>query len=110
MSNTKKQRKPPVLTSKQNRHLRALGHHLNPVAMLGKEGIDTNLLRAVNEVLDARELIKVKIQENCPYERKEAAAMLAEKTQAALVQVIGRVFLLYRENSDLRDDRRIILP
>ena len=98
------------LTSAQVRHLRALGHHLKPVVFVGKNGIDDNLLKSVDENLKAHELIKVKIGENAPEGRKETAAALAEAAGCELAQVIGRVCLLYRANPDLPQERRIVFP
>ena len=106
----KKRAKAPVLTGKQARHLRGLGHHLKPMAMLGKEGITDNVVAAVEAVLTVHELIKVRIQENCPLDRKEAAEQLSQQTGAAVAQILGKTFLLYRPNPDLADDDRIKLP
>ncbi len=105
-----KKKKAPQLTPGQVRHLRGLGHHLNPLAMLGREGITANLINAVDEVLTAHELVKVKIQENFPDDRHSGAAMVAEGCAAALVQVLGRTFLIYRPNPDLPTERRVLLP
>ncbi|MDA8164835.1 MAG: ribosome assembly RNA-binding protein YhbY [Desulfobacteraceae bacterium] len=105
-----KRPKAPVLTGKQARHLRGLGHHLKPTAMVGKEGITGNVIAAVEAVLTVHELIKVRIQENCPLDRSEAAARLGEQTAAAVAQVLGKTFLLYRPNPDLPEDKRIKLP
>jgi len=102
--------KSHTLTSRQIRHLRGLGHHLAPLAMIGKEGISVTVVNSVSELLAARELIKVRVQNNCPLARKEAAAALAARTGATLAQVIGKTFLLYRANPDLPADKRITLP
>lgn len=103
-------KKPITLTGKQARYLRGLGHHLSPVAMIGKEGMSDSLIASVNEVLTAHELIKVKIQENCPLDKKEAVEALARETKSSVAQIIGKTFLLYRENKDLDDDQKIRLP
>jgi RNA-binding protein len=108
MTNQKKKSK--TLTGKQVRYLRGLGHHLKPIAMLGKEGISDNAIAAVNAVLDAHELIKVKVGNGCPVDRKEAAEILAAKTLSAEVQVIGKMILLFRENPDRDDEHKINLP
>jgi RNA-binding protein len=84
------------LTGKQVRHLRGLGHHLHPVVMIGKEEVSDALIRSVEEALDAHELIKVKLQEGCLMDRKEVAESLAERTAAAVVQVLGKTILLFR--------------
>ncbi|MEW6427847.1 MAG: ribosome assembly RNA-binding protein YhbY [Thermodesulfobacteriota bacterium] len=99
-----------TLTSKQVRYLRGLGHHLEPVVMLGREGVTDNLLKALAACLTARELIKVKLQQNCPLGKEEAAAALAEASGAAVVQILGKTILFYRRNPDLRQDKAIRLP
>ena len=107
---TKQKKKTQTLTGKQVRYLRGLGHHLKPIAMLGKEGISDNVIAAVNAVLDAHELIKVKVGNSCPVDRKEAVEILAAKTSSAKVQVIGKMILLFRENPDRDDEHKINLP
>ena len=98
------------LTNKQTRHLRALGHHLSPLTMIGREGISKTLVKSAQDNLTAHELIKVRIQNNCPLDRKEAVANLAETVGAAVAQTIGKTALLYRENVDLDPDQKIKLP
>ena len=84
------------LKGKQIRFLRGLGHHLQPVVMIGKEEVTAKVIAATDEALTAHELIKVKLQEGCMTDRKEVAALLAEKTGSAVVQVLGKTILLYR--------------
>jgi len=105
-----KKRKQTPLNSRQKSYLRGLGHHLDNKAMLGREGLADNVLKTVNEILAAHELVKIKLQENFPLDRKEAGPAVAEATGSALVQILGRTILLYRGNPDLQDDRRIRLP
>lgn len=100
----------PALNSKQIRHLRGLGHHLEPKAMIGREGVTDMVVAAVNAVLVADELVKVKVQQNCPLDRRQAAEELADRCAAALVQVIGRNFLIFRPNPEAKPDRSIVLP
>jgi RNA-binding protein len=85
-----------MLTGKQKRYLRSLGNELVPIVQLGKGGLGENLHKQVEDVLEARELIKGRVLQNCQEEPKEIAAQLAEEVGAELVQVIGRNFLLYR--------------
>ena len=107
---TKNKKKTQTLTGKQVRYLKGLGHHLKPLAMLGKEGITDNVIGAVDAVLDAHELVKVKVGNSCPMDRKEAAAELAAKTFSAKVQVLGKTILLFRQNPDRPNDLAIKLP
>ena len=69
------------LTGKQVRYLKGLGHHLKPLVMLGRDGLDENVIKAANEVLAAHELIKVKVGNGCPMDRREAADAAAVKNR-----------------------------
>ncbi len=104
-----KKMKTPPLSSQQIRALRGLGHHLEVLSMIGKEGITPNLVAAVGDNLVAHELVKVRVQDTCPLERGEAASQLAAALGAAVVQILGKTALLYRPNPDLDDARRIVL-
>ena len=95
-----------VLTGRQNRYLRGLGHSLHPFVMIGKHHLSEEVVRATDEALSAHELIKVRIQEGCLEDRKTVAAELASATGAAVVQVLGKTFLLYRPG----DQDLITLP
>ena len=96
----------PTLTGKQARFLRGLGHNLRPTVMLGREEISTTVVAALNDGLTAHELIKVKLQEGCLLDRREAATQLAAATGAAVAQVLGKTILLYRPS----DKKLITLP
>mgnify|MGYP001411139621 CR=1 FL=1 len=98
------------LTGKEARHLRGLGHHLSPLIMIGKDGVTDNLTAALEEVLTAHELIKVKLQDGCPYARVEAAELLAKTSKSRIAQIIGKTFLLFRENKELKADKKIQVP
>ncbi len=90
----------PKLTGKQVRHLRALGHKLKPVVLVGKEAVTERLITSCKEQLDTHELIKVKILESCPQDRKEVANDLAQHTGASVAQILGRTILLYLPGPD----------
>ena len=95
------------LTGKQRRHLRALGHHLGAVVQVGHEGVTEAVVKQADAQLEAHELIKIKVSENAPDDRKSSAADLAEKTGAHLAQVLGRTALLYRRR---KEKPEIVLP
>ncbi|MEA2114631.1 MAG: ribosome assembly RNA-binding protein YhbY [Thermodesulfobacteriota bacterium] len=99
-----------TLNGKQKQHLRGLGHHLDAVVYVGREGLSDNLINSVMDGLKTRELIKIKLGQNCDIPKKEAAVRLSELTGAALVQLIGKTVLLYLPNKDLKPDQRISLP
>ena len=68
-----------MLTGKQKRYLRGLGHNLKPVVMIGKSEITDTLLQETDAALEHHELIKVKLLESSMTDRKEAAADLAAR-------------------------------
>ena len=96
-----------ALTGRQRRHLRALGHHLQPVVQVGHEGITEAVVRETHQQLETHELIKVRIGESSPQDRHEGAELLAEKTGAQVAQVLGRTALLYRPR---KEKPEIVLP
>ena len=89
-----------MLTGKQKRFLRGLGHSLNPVITVGKGEISESLIHETVEALEHHELIKVKILESCLMDRHEVAGELAQACGAEVAQVLGRTFLLYRAASE----------
>jgi RNA-binding protein len=96
-----------VLSSGQKKTLRGKGHHLDPIVLVGKEGLTPALLKSTQTALKAHELIKIKLGPNCPLERNEAASELARCTEATLVQLIGRMVVMYRPNPDLPNEKRV---
>ena len=89
-----------TLTGKQKSFLRSMGMTLDPVVMIGKEGVTPMLVQSAAEVIKKRELIKVRVLQNCMEEPKDAITTLAERTDANLVQVIGHNGLLFKRNFD----------
>ncbi len=91
------------LPSKAVQLLRGLGHALSAVVQIGKEGLSPALIAQTKSALVAHELIKLKLASESPLDRHETAEALATATDATLVQVIGRTFLLYRESAKKKD-------
>ena len=89
-----------MLTSKQRAHLRSIAQSYNTIFFVGKQGISDELIKQLDAALEARELIKAGVQENCDYTSREAADAVAERLNADVVQVIGRKFVLWRRSSD----------
>lgn len=96
-----------MLTGKQKRFLRSKAHHLNPIFQVGKSGVNENMVQQIEEALEARELIKVSILQNCDEDRDTVGHELSRQTDAELVQIIGNTIVLYKESSE---NKEIILP
>lgn len=86
------------LTGKQRRHLRALGHHLDPLVQIGKNGLTEGTTRAVDDALGHHELVKVKLLKECPTELDEVAERLGAELKAHVAQIVGRTVLIYRRH------------
>ena len=84
-----------MLTSKQRAALRKEAQGLDVMFQVGKGEIGDALVKSTADCLAARELIKLRVLENSSYTPREAAELLAEKTGAECVQVIGSQFVLY---------------
>ncbi|KGR78568.1 ribosome assembly RNA-binding protein YhbY [Ureibacillus manganicus] len=96
-----------MLTGKQKRYLRAEAHHLTPIFQVGKGGVNEQMLLQISDALEARELLKVRILDNCADEKDEVAVALAEGTNSELVQLIGLTVVLYKES---KNNKKINLP
>ncbi|MDO4812957.1 MAG: ribosome assembly RNA-binding protein YhbY [Eubacteriales bacterium] len=98
------------LTSKQRAYLRGLGNTLEPIVIIGKDGIGENLVKQANDALEARELIKCRVLENSMLTAREACDELSALTRSEQVQVIGTKFILYRPTHKKDKKDKIILP
>ncbi|HTG82515.1 MAG TPA: ribosome assembly RNA-binding protein YhbY [Geobacteraceae bacterium] len=85
-----------MLSGKQKRFLRGLGHDLKPVITVGKGELGETLVSETADALASHELIKVKILESCMMNRFEVADALAAACSAEVAQVLGRTLLLYK--------------
>lgn len=96
-----------MLTGKQKRFLRAKAHHLDPIFQVGKGGVNDNMIKQISEALEARELLKVSVLQNCDEDKATIAENLATECSAELVQVIGSTIVLYKESVE---KKQIDLP
>lgn len=96
------------MNSKQRAYLRSLAMTMDPIFQIGKSSLTPEFTDAIKEVLDARELIKINVLQNCVDDPKELAQMLAERTRSEVVQVVGKKITLYKEGKD--EKKKIVLP
>ena len=97
------------MTSKQRSYLMKLASSIDPIFQIGKSSVTPELAAAVEEALEARELIKLHVLKNCFEDGRALANQLVEATYAEVVQVIGKKIVLYREARDPKK-RKIVLP
>lgn len=86
------------MTSKDRAYLRSLATNIDPIFQIGKIGISDNLIKQVDDALEARELIKLTVLETSPMSAKDISIELANSTNSVVVQVMGRKITLYRRN------------
>lgn len=89
-----------MITSKQRAELRGMANTYTPCMQIGKGGITDTVIAQANTELDSKELIKIQVLETAPESARESAVKLVESLGADIVQVIGRKFVIYRENPD----------
>ena len=95
------------LTEKQRKHLRALGHGLKPVVMIGQQGLKPTVLEELETALDSHELIKVKVSVGDRDARDQLIQQLCDSSDAELVQRVGNIAVLFRRNPEMS---KISLP
>ena len=96
-----------MLTGTQRAYLRALAQKEDAIIYVGKAGVTEPVIEGAKAALAARELVKGRVQENCLYTAREAQELLCQALDAEGVQVIGKVFVLYKKR---KDGAKIILP
>ena len=91
-----------TMDAKTRKRLKQIAHHLDPVITVGEQGLSDNLLAEANRALADHELIKVKLQSSDRNARTELGDALASRCNAAVIQKIGKVVVLYRANPDAK--------
>ena len=97
------------MTGKQRAALRGMANTLETILYIGKDGIGDNLVKQADDALEARELIKCRVLENCELTAREACDELSRLTRSEQVQVIGTKFVLYRETHRKDKKDKIVL-
>ena len=95
------------MTSKQRSYLKGLAMNIEPVFQIGKSSVTPETVQAISEVFNTHELIKIAVLKNCIDDPKEIANVVAERTHAQVVQVIGKKIVLYKP---FKENPKIVLP
>ena len=88
------------LSSSQRKQLESLASQMEPIARIGKQGLESNIALTLNEAFNSHELIKIKILDTAPVEVSEVVEKALEITNATLVRTIGRTIVLYKPFED----------
>lgn len=86
-----------TLTSKQRAYLMGQASTLDSIFQIGKSSLTPEIITALDEALEKRELIKISVLKNCADDPKEIAAVIAERTHADVIKVIGKKIILFRQ-------------
>ncbi|MGM0541006.1 MAG: ribosome assembly RNA-binding protein YhbY [Pseudomonadota bacterium] len=97
---------PEKLTNNQKKYLRGIAHGLNPMIMIGAHGVTESLMAELESTLAHHEILKIKIASADRNERKEIIGHIVKESGALLVQTIGKVCVIYRQN----DETELPLP
>lgn len=98
------------LSTKQIAHLRGLAHNLNPVVMIGNNGLTENVIKEIEVSLNAHELIKVQVAGDDRDARKAIYDEITQATNAIAVHHIGKQLVFYRPSTTVKDSAKIIIP
>lgn len=85
------------ITSKQRAYLKSIATNITPIFQVGKSSLTPEIVTAVDEALEKREIIKLSVLKNCFDDPNEIADTLAERTHSNVVHVIGKKIILYRQ-------------
>jgi putative YhbY family RNA-binding protein len=88
------------LTPAQRKIHRAEAHHLDPVVMIGNDGLTPAVLKEAEMALNAHGLIKIRVLGDDRPAREALFLSLADQLNAAPIQHIGKLFILWRPKSD----------
>ena len=89
------------MTGKDRAFLRKNANNMDPVCIIGKDGVDNEVITSVRRAITARELIKCKVLETSPCTAREAADEISDAINCDVIQVIGGKFVLYKYNKDI---------
>lgn len=95
------------MTSKQRAYLKGIAMKSDTIFQIGKASVTPEIVEAVSELFNTHELIKIGVLKNCADDTKEIATVVAERTHAQIVQVIGKKIVLYKP---FKKNPKIILP
>ena len=95
------------MTSKQRAYLKSLASSLDPLFQIGKGSVTPEVIEAISEAFNNRELLKIAVLKNCKDDPRAIAEVVAERTRSQVVHVIGKKIVLYKPD---KKNPKIVLP
>ena len=95
------------MTSKQRAYLKSLASTLDPLFQIGKGSVTPEVIEAISEAFNNRELLKIAVLKNCMDDPRAIAEVVAERTRSQVVHVIGKKIVLYKPD---KKNPKIVLP
>lgn len=89
-----------MLNSRQKRQLKSIAMTKNAIFQVGKDGVNQNQTKSISDALEAHELVKITVLKTCSDDIRAVALDIASATKADIVQIIGRVIVLYRPSKE----------
>ncbi len=91
---------PEKLSNNQKKYLRGIAHGLNPMIMIGANGVTESLMEELESTLTHHEILKIKIASADRDERQKITERILKQTGALLVQAVGKTCIIYRQNEE----------
>ena len=85
------------MTSKQRAYLMSQASNMDPIFQIGKASLTPEIIIALDEALEKRELIKVSVLKNCIDDPREIATVIGERTRSEVIKVIGKKMIFFRQ-------------
>ncbi|WP_044407634.1 ribosome assembly RNA-binding protein YhbY [Thiomicrospira microaerophila] len=96
-----------TLSTNQKKYLRGLAHGLNPMIIIGSQGVTDSLMAELEKTLNHHEILKIKIAAGEREDRKGVIEHITKISRAQLVQSVGKMFVIYRARAK---DPQLELP
>lgn len=85
-----------TITSKQRAYLKSLAQKIEPIFQIGKNGLTPEITEAIDLALEAREIVKISVLQNCLEDPRDMAQLLSDRIKCITVQIIGKKIVIYR--------------
>ena len=89
-----------MISAQNKKTLRKLSMSYRPLFQIGKDGLSYNMLKSLNDSLEAHELVKCSLLKTSPIDVREAAIECSSQTHSEIIHIVGRTFVLYRRSKE----------